>query len=548
MTVDHDAVIEAIDQLDTEIIPRGGTNLSEAVKLALGTFKEAEIGRSALVIFSDGESLEGSDAISDLKKDAAENSMAIVTIGVGSRNGAIIPEYDQSGNIIPGVFVMDDGGQVVRSRLDPAALQSLASGGGVYVHLGGNAALGRVVEKITGLIEASRNEEEARMRPIERFMWPLGFGFALMIFSFLTPLFFVRRRREFTPAATALFFFGLISSAPNGSLAGDGHWEGYDAFKSGDFEKAITAYETELSHNPSLKDTARLRFAMGSAAYRQGDFERASDEFGQALTNNDSGLQEQSHYNLGNTLFRKGETALQGKTNNPDQPQPAATGKDQIKATIQQWESAIEHYESALALNQKNEKAAHNINIVKARIEALKKEQEKKEQEKKEQEDKEKEKEKEKEEKDDKEKEESKEDKKEDDQKKDKGSDKDDKQNPDQEDKDNGEKGDPDDQKDGEDKKEEEDKKNEDGGNDPEKDKQDQPQPEPEENDPKDGELKSNSEEQKQESKANPADAVKNQQTGYSPSEARRLLDSLADETEVRPILRPVKAEKYKNW
>ena len=46
----------------------------------------------------------------------------------------------------------------------------------------------------------------------------------------------------------------------------------------------------------------------------------------------------------------------------------------------------------------------------------------------------------------------------------------------------------------------------------------------------------------------NPEDLEQNPQTGYSPSEARQLLEALADETEVRPVLMPSGNENYKNW
>ena len=39
-----------------------------------------------------------------------------------------------------------------------------------------------------------------------------------------------------------------------------------------------------------------------------------------------------------------------------------------------------------------------------------------------------------------------------------------------------------------------------------------------------------------------------NPATGYSPSEARQLLESLADDTEVRPLVQPSRGEKFKNW
>ena len=41
----------------------------------------------------------------------------------------------------------------------------------------------------------------------------------------------------------------------------------------------------------------------------------------------------------------------------------------------------------------------------------------------------------------------------------------------------------------------------------------------------------------------------RNPETGYAPTEARQLLDALADETEVRPRLpSPSRGEKFKNW
>ena len=47
-----------------------------------------------------------------------------------------------------------------------------------------------------------------------------------------------------------------------------------------------------------------------------------------------------------------------------------------------------------------------------------------------------------------------------------------------------------------------------------------------------------------------PEEREVNPETGFSPEEARRMLQSLSDEdTDVRPpIQMPMQAEKYKNW
>ena len=62
LTIDYDAAVESINDLDTKTIPEGGTNISEAITLAENTFGKSAIGNRALIIFTDGEELSGSDS------------------------------------------------------------------------------------------------------------------------------------------------------------------------------------------------------------------------------------------------------------------------------------------------------------------------------------------------------------------------------------------------------------------------------------------------------------------------------------------------------
>src|SRR5262249_44765096 len=62
LTIDYDAVVQSITELDTKIIPEGGTNISNAIELAIRTFGKSAGGNRALIIFTDGEELSG-DAI-----------------------------------------------------------------------------------------------------------------------------------------------------------------------------------------------------------------------------------------------------------------------------------------------------------------------------------------------------------------------------------------------------------------------------------------------------------------------------------------------------
>src|SRR5437762_1797507 len=80
LTIDYDAVVEAINDLDTKTIPEGGTNISSAITLATQSFGKSATGNRALIIFTDGEELSG-DAVQTAKAAAAEAGVRIFTVG-----------------------------------------------------------------------------------------------------------------------------------------------------------------------------------------------------------------------------------------------------------------------------------------------------------------------------------------------------------------------------------------------------------------------------------------------------------------------------------
>src|SRR5215475_15179232 len=93
LTIDYEAAVESITDLDTKTIPEGGTNISEAINLAVQTFGKSAAGNRALIIFTDGEELNG-DAIKAAKA-AADGGVKIFTIGVGTPQGSLIPISDR---------------------------------------------------------------------------------------------------------------------------------------------------------------------------------------------------------------------------------------------------------------------------------------------------------------------------------------------------------------------------------------------------------------------------------------------------------------------
>ena len=131
LTIDYEAAIDAINDLDTNTIPEGGTNISAAIDLAVQTYGKSAIGNRALIIFTDGEELSGDAA--KTAKAAADAAVRIFTVGVGTPEGSLIPINGEGGGT---AFVKDASGQVEKSKLDEKRLKEIAeSTGGFYLHL-----------------------------------------------------------------------------------------------------------------------------------------------------------------------------------------------------------------------------------------------------------------------------------------------------------------------------------------------------------------------------------------------------------------------------
>src|SRR4029453_9027081 len=176
LTVDYLGVLGLLKELDTEIIPQGGSNLAGAITAAREAFGKGESENRALVIFSDGEEL---DADANKVIDELKDQVRIFGVGIGTPEGALIPVKSRAGGTD---FVKDADGNVVRSRLDEGRLRAVAEAtGGSYVPLvSGRAEMQMILRD--GLGKMTEHEIDARLsrQPIERYQWPLSLAMVLL--------------------------------------------------------------------------------------------------------------------------------------------------------------------------------------------------------------------------------------------------------------------------------------------------------------------------------------------------------------------------------
>ena len=347
LTIDYDAAVESINDLDTKTIPEGGTNISEAIALATQTFGKSAMGNRALIIFTDGEELSG-DAVTEAKK-AADAGVKIFTVGVGTAQGSLIPVEGQG----EAGFVKDAKGQVVKSKLDENRLREIAQAtGGIYLHLESGPQTMRQLYA-DGLSKLKTAEIDARLssRPIERYEWPLAGAIVALIAS----LFINDRKRAQTPRRSPIKREVLVTASLLFVAAAEVNAvSGIDLYNKGRYEDAYAQFQKDLQNNINPADMPKMQFDAGAAAYKLRNYDKALEAFSQSLVDRSPRLQEQSRYNLGRTLEDRADF---GKTN---------------EETLKDLENAAQHYEQALKLDPQDKAAAERLEIVRKKIEKLK--------------------------------------------------------------------------------------------------------------------------------------------------------------------------------
>ena len=370
LTLDHDAFQDAVQELDTDTIPRPGTDIATAIDLAVDALKSQPNNLKFLILVTDGEDLEG--RVLDAAKNAAQSGLKIYTVGVGTPNGDRIPERDNVGGT---TYHQDANGQDVVSKLDESTLRQIADiTGGAYEPLGqGGEGLDEVYSRYIEPLPKQNLEERREKIHIEQFEWPLALATLFLMWDFMIkertdsssptalPVSGPRqrppRRKQARDAAatTPLIALGLLLiGAPSPAHAADAETAERD-YKAGQYEQSMQNYQKAAENDPTRND---LQYNRGDAAYKAGDYSEAEEAYRKALETPDLKLQENAYYNLGNAQFQHGMEMQKVDTNK----------------TINLWQQALHSYDSALKLRTTAD-AKHNYDYVKEMLEQLKKQQ-----------------------------------------------------------------------------------------------------------------------------------------------------------------------------
>jgi Ca-activated chloride channel family protein len=360
LTVDNTAFQQSVQALDVNSIPQGGTAIAAAINTSLAAFKEKDHYK-ALVLLTDGEDNDNEAAALEAAQNAAKEGLKIFTIGIGTAAGDLIRVTDANGN---SDYVRDENGNVVKSHLNEALLQKIASvSGGFYLPLRGADVMDTLYDRGLAPLPKSEGIAKTVRRYHEQFHWPLAAAILLLIAEMLLP----ERKRErrqnktaenvpprlakFSGASililAAIFIFSQTTFASPASAMRD--------YQSGNFTNALTEFE-KLAQVQT--NDLRLVFNAGAAAYRATNFDLAQNLFSQVTLSPDLALQEKAFYNLGNTQYRQGELKFEPTD-------------ESLSAIEETWQQAMQSYAHAAQLDTNDLDAAANFAFVKNQIDLI---------------------------------------------------------------------------------------------------------------------------------------------------------------------------------
>ncbi len=348
LTIDNTVFQQSVQALDVNSIPQGGTALAAAIDTALTAFKEKDHYK-ALVLFTDGE--DNDEGAVEAAQKAAKEGLKIFTIGIGSAEGIMVRVTDVNGN---SDYVRDEQGNVLKSHLNEALLQQIASAaGGFYLPLRGANAIDTLYERGLAPLPKSEGKEKLVRRYHEQFQWPLAVAILLLLVEMFLPersLQTATRSKSKAAAITALilvlFLPVELKASPSSAL---------HEYKSGNYTNAFQEYErlAQIQTND-----LRLVFNAGTAAYGATNYDEALKNFTAVTAAPDLKLQQQAYYNLGNTQYRMGELKF-------------APNSEGLDAMEESWKQAMQSYSRAWQLNTNDVDAAYNLAFVKKQIELI---------------------------------------------------------------------------------------------------------------------------------------------------------------------------------
>jgi Ca-activated chloride channel family protein len=311
LTLDHGAIDLFLDVAGTGMLPEPGTSLASAIETATSAFVEKERKYKVLVLFTDGEDLEGQ--VDKAVRKAREAGVVIYAVGVGTPQGKPIPIRNSKGEVIE--YRKDPNGQIVISSLDERSLASIASqtGGRYFRATTSEAEIDTLAQDIAGL---EKKEFESRL--FQNYEDRFQYALAVAILFLFAALWTSERRKPGSNwlgrvgasvrtgglTATLIVAVALVLPQPGRAEShASKNNKGNRLFDQGQFEEAEKAYIAAQGGGPGKPE---ILYNLGNSLIKQKKYQEGVRSLAQSMEKGDKNIKEKGWYNTGNALFSMG--------------------------------------------------------------------------------------------------------------------------------------------------------------------------------------------------------------------------------------------------
>lgn len=178
LTDDYNITQNYINAIDTTLISGGGTELYQALELAEKSFKEIGSENKTVIVISDGGDFDKKSL--DFVK---ENRIDVYSIGVGTKEGNVIPEYL---NGVKRGFIKDESGSAVISKLNSDFLQKISNeNNGKYYEVNNLVDTSKNFVNDTMNLERKNQRNEKTKNYEKYFQYPLALGILFILIRYL---------------------------------------------------------------------------------------------------------------------------------------------------------------------------------------------------------------------------------------------------------------------------------------------------------------------------------------------------------------------------
>lgn len=371
----------ALDDVDIDSAPRGGTAIGDAIRKALEVLPKDSTRDQAMLLITDGGDQDSYPM--EAAEAAEERNIPVFAVGIGDpEKGAPVPGKTAGS-------VMTYQGKEVRSQLDENLLRKIAlTTRGAYVPFG---VRGYDFEDLADRIRKMQGEEaneQKRKRMREQYQVFLGLGLIFFVLEMFVRRFPRRVRPEVVASAgkasqaaagvllAMVLGAGGVQAGEAGAAAPEKAGptaeksqpkgenkeeiatgdpvvlvrEGLEAYANADYSGARRKF---MGADVSQPETPEIAFDLACAYQKEGDLERAAEQYQKASLARNRRVASSARYNLG-CLEADAAKALAGSN-------PAQLAPEKRPEVLERLAAAVANYRQCLAYDKNHAEARSNL-------------------------------------------------------------------------------------------------------------------------------------------------------------------------------------------